>query len=298
MPENENVATQDSYGNLSIDDAVSRAVDESTEKTEPDDNSSDNSVEARADSTTEADTATKTAPENNDTVDWDKLPPAAKKAYEAERQKYENYRSLNDRQTREWKKSEETYKSAQAKAQQFDQLDNLYKTNPELKQAFDKVFGVHKNVDPTLEADPLYKYIRDFEARIDSRLNPLLENHQSTIKSRQEKAIDDQMDSITKSASDAYKSYFGKEPAMADMSKLYGFMADKKIYDGSAAVHSLYMKEIMDAKVQSILSEQSAKKNKSTKGSNLNSSRSVPNGQVKSYEDAIEQAMQELNINF
>lgn len=294
---NEVVETE---GNLSINEAASRAIDDATENDTPaqaDTESSHSESAARASTGETRETAPTTGSEE-ESVDWDTLPPQAKKEYQKQKERYENLRSVQDRKETEWKRTQEKYQGIEPKAKQFDQIDHLYRTNPKVRQAIDEVYGIKNTVDPVLEADPLYKYMSDYQRQMEERLNPLLKFYETETQTRQQRDLDSKIDKLDNDAKTEFKTFFGREPSQAEMARIYETVTKDEIYNGRVAVRSTFTDEIINARIQSKLTEQSTKKNKTTKTSNVSPSKAVSNGKVTRYEDAIEMAMNELNMEF
>lgn len=294
MSDTQKIEAVETEGNLSINEAASRAIDAVTE-TAPDDES-DKVVETKSEDSPRSEAVTEAPTE--EALDWDKLPPQAKKMYEETKKSYDSYRSMADRKFTEWKQTQEKYKGIEPKAQQFDQIDHLYRTNPKVRQAIDEVYGIKNTVDPVLEADPLYKYMSDYQRQMEERLNPLLKFYETETQTRQQRDLDSKIDKLDNDAKTEFKTFFGREPSQAEMARIYETVTKDEIYNGRVAVRSTFTDEIINARIQSKLTEQSTKKNKTTKTSNVSPSKAVSNGKVTRYEDAIEMAMNELNMEF
>lgn len=298
MPDNLDNTAADSNaeaGSLSIDDAASRAIDSMSEEDAPSSNEDNASTQS---DTREASEASKVAPEE-EALDWDKLPPKAKRAYEEANKKYENFRSMADKKFTEWKQQEKLIKDYEQKAKRFDEIDGHYTKNPKLKETLDEIYGLNQNkLAPELEADPAIKMLREYQARVDAQLNPIVKHYQTETQAREQQKIETQIDAMTKVASDEFKTYFGREPSNDDMAKIYTTMTEKQVYDGSAAVRAAFFEEIMGARIQKTLEDQTSKKNKVTRSSNVNTSKLSSSGKTLSHAEAIELAFQEHNIQF
>lgn len=236
--------------------------------------------------------------ENTDSVEWDKLPPAAKRAYEETRKQYDSLRSLQSRQANEWKTKEEQYKSYEPSAKQLKYLNDLYESNPKVKAVLDEALGVKPQVDPDLAQDPVMQYWQNWESKLQNSLRPVFDFVAKQQTAQQEQELNSRVDKVTESARTEYKTLFGKDPTDQDLAKIYQHMTEKRVYDGETAVRSVYMQEAIKAKVQEALESQMAKKSTSSRLSSVNPSKAKPNGKIESWDDAFESAVEELGLTF
>lgn len=281
-----------------IRDEISKAFDETMGDDAPAE--ADTAPETRETSAEKPQSETKeTAPTaaTEESVNWDTLPPLAKKEYLKQKERYDNLRSLQDRKETEWKQSEEKYKGYETKAKQFEEIDNRYRNDPQFKRLVDEAYGVKSNVDPVLVNDPLYAHVQKLEQELVAKINSANEFIQKEKSAKEEQAIEAQITSIERDAFTEFKSHLGRDPNKDELARLWQTIDKEQIYNGKAAVRATFTDEIVNAKTQKILEEQSSKKNKTTKMSNVAPAKASSDGKKLSYKEAAELAWQELGMN-
>lgn len=276
---------------VSVEEAASQAIDNATTEVPDTDNTPE--VEASPDKD----------PAKEEEINWDKIEPRVRKAYESERKRAEDndkthkeYRSMADRKFTEWSKKEERIKDLEKAKEERDGWNRLLAEKQGLREAIDGVMG-RNQIDPVIKNDPVYQYLNKFESDTNQKLQRALsyidKMEQAEIKARDEKDVNE----ATESAVKEYKDFFGRDPSDAEITKIYQHMTDNKVYHGQSAVRGAFMTEIIAAKVQAALEAQQAKKGISTKTSSVRSSKAAPT-EALSLKEAISRGMEELNINF
>lgn len=299
----ETSVTQDQSGNnvpSSFREAAGEAWDKATQESDSTPETEEKPEVETSPTEAEKPKAAEAKPKDTSNFDWDKYP-EAKKHYDETQTRYKNLESLFGRKTTEWKGIEEKLKDFETKAKQFDQLDQLYRTNAGFRKAFYEATGrtqPEMEVDPSLKEDPLFRHIQSIQQQnqeLRNQVQAILQERGQQAQMAKQAQIENEINAETQKATAEYKSFFGKEPSQEDMGKIYQFMADNRVYDGRSAARALFMEEAMNARVQKALEEQMAKKPIATKTSTVRA-RAGSNSEPKSFRDFLGEQIDELGM--
>lgn len=273
-------AIQDAAGNtgsISVRDAASLAIDQMSE---PEESANSETVETES--------KQKESPTETKEFDWAKYP-EAQKHFEELKKTHDNYRSHADRKFTEWKQKEKEFDSLRQKAENYDKWNSKYEGDPKFREAVELALGAKKPVDQTLESDPLFNYIKDYQNGVDKQLREAMDFIKSERESRRQAELERETNAIIDSGKNAYKSLFGKDLSREDEAKFLDYVTSKRVYDGDSAIRALFMEDAINTRIQKALDEQMAKKGKTTKTSTVQSSKATtPKGDTSPREFLME----------
>lgn len=289
-------STQDN--SPSFEEAASQAYDEVVQASEPESKTDPAETDTRE---------AKAQPAKEATPTWDTVDPRLRTEYETIQKRYRDIQSYDKKRENEWKAKEQSFTEYQKAKQQLDYFSKVYDSNPAVKAAFEKALGIpqQNQIDPDLEQDPLYQHISRRDQELMQRLQRA-EEFVSKAEAREAKqaeeaqaqAIEKQVDAVTEAATKKFEELLGRKPTDQEVGKIYQHMVERKVYDGEAAMLSVFYSDIMNAKVQAALGEQMKKKAVGTRVSSVNSGKAKAIGDYDSMStrDLVEESLSEMGL--
>ncbi len=251
--------------------------------------------------------------EESTELDWESLPPAAKKAYEEAAKKAEhwekNHAKLQSdyaKNSNSWKEKESAYSEAQAKAAELDKWEKFLESNTHARQALEAALAKEQNpfadMPEHLSKDPAVKYMQEKFMPYISKLEKELEGLKGktgeldTLRSERIQAegkakLDTQLD-----ASKAQiKAMLGREATEDEVTKVLEYMVENKFYGNGKAAALAVFSEQYDAHMQQKYNQTMKEKAKKfpSQSKTVSSSRATTSTHAKTPEEAIMMAMQE-----
>lgn len=250
-------------------------------------------------------------------IDWSKLPKAAKKAFEAEREKalkWEKNHAKLQSQTHKLSASAkelETNLQAQREAMNtLNQLEAVFEKNPELMKMLESAVTSEasgKKAPDFLEQDPVYKEIQN-------SVLPMIKGLQQTVETltkerddlrttNQEKENRKALDQTLANARVSIKSMLGREATENDLTQVLAFIVDNKLYGAKdpakAAVAAVFGDEYQTSVRDREKSKLRAKAKKfGTRTNGVNGARTSSQKQNLDLRGSIKQAFSEQGIDF
>lgn len=132
-----------------------------------------------------------------------------------------------------------------------------------------------------------------------SALMQKLQNVEKYVGEMQSKEVEGQarstLDQQESSASQLYQKYFGKEMGESEKTEMYNWMVQNDIFNGEAAIKSLYAEKYAEAYAQKMLQDQKAKGQKVVQRTGtMNSSTAKAPSKAPSFYEAFHESLKEL----
>lgn len=246
-------------------------------------------------------------------LDWDAIPPAAKRAYEEAAKKADhwekNHAKLQSdyaKNSNTWKEKERTLSEIQAKADELQKWEQFLASNHGARQALEAAIKAEQNpfgdMPEHLSKDPAVKYMQDKFMPYISGLQKEIQElkgvktefasmQSERVQSENKAKLDEQLN-----ASKAQiKAMIGREATEEDVTRVLGYMVENKFYgNGKAAALAVFFNEY-DAHMQQKYNQTMKEKAKKfpSQSKTVSSSRATPPKHARTAEEAIMMAMQE-----
>lgn len=129
------------------------------------------------------------------------------------------------------------------------------------------------------------------------KVNSLEKFVQTAQQREQQVQVESFLDKQAAAANDLYKQYVGKDMGQAERAAMYNYMKDNNVWNAKAVVSDLFRDQIIEARVQKVLSEQKEKGQKFVQRTDTkNSSAAKAPTKVMSAREALEAAFKEHGV--
>lgn len=232
-------------------------------------------------------------------LDWNAQPEQFSKAYKS-------VQGAFTQSTQEVKSLKENAEGLQGKADFYDQLDQLAKSNPEFKAAVNKVMGNQvaptQAVDETLQSDPLFQYVQTMEKN-QSQMMEVITGLQAQDSQRKQDAKDQQQRDYANTQLDAakaeFETMFGQKPNDINIAKMREGLQNEDLKNqlGQMVARHEFGGALGKHKVQQKLDSQKAKQGITTRTTSLNSSKAnkTDDSSTKSFGELWAESEQEAS---
>lgn len=175
------------------------------------------------------------------------------------------------------------------KADFYDKLNTDFQSNPKLKAAIEAAYS---QVDPDIQADPIYGVLQKFVQDLNSRIAPIEQHYTTERQQFQERQINDLISSSENAAKETFKSMFQKDMTEADLTAVLKVMHDEGIKPSKTSaemiVKHLFQEKFIESSRQDALDKNLAKKKVGSKMSTVNVSKGTTTSDRVSLRDALE----------
>ena len=247
-----------------------------------------------------------TATESDDSSSTEATPREASKTKEANDQvNVENskppmdweksYKELEKKYTKDSQRRsylEKQYQELVPKYQQYEQYMTKISQDQEALQYLQNRWNRQPQVDPSIQNDPLYQYLKPITEEVQNLRQFKTEFEQRQAHQQAEATLDKEIGI----AQSEYEKVFGNKPTNEDIVAVYDWMAQHGHFNGKAAIRDLYFDKAAENRAQKALESQTVKKNMgTTKVTNMNSSSAKPNvNKSMSFREAYLASKEEL----
>lgn len=289
--------------------------DDPQEEEETDEEAEEEEGEEEAESEDEeSDEETEEEEEAEPELDWSKVAPEHKAAFDASQKEVSKLRKdygkiqsklheLSQSRREEDQSTQQIRQQAEVATQWNEILEQHPELLPQIKDLIAKVRDPQAAIPEHLRDDPAVQFMLERERRMEQELKQLRDQTKPLDEWKQEKqqAVNRQkLDGLLDDAGKEYKAMFGKDMDEEAKRAVLKFMVEKKYYEsGSNAAITVFgpqYKKALSAKETSRLREKAAKFGGRTKS--VNSRRAVSSPKINSETDAISQALRDQGLEF
>lgn len=245
-------------------------------------------------------------------LDWSKLPPEHKAAFDASqkevaklRKDYGKIQSKLHEQSQSRREEDQTTQTLRAAADQANEWNQILEQHPELMpqivDLINKVQNPEAGIPEHLREDPAVQFMLEQNRRMERQIKQLSEQTKPLDEWKAEKqtaANRQKLDGLLNDANAKYKTMFKKDMGEAERTQVLKYMVENKYYNsGKTAVLEVFAdayEKSLNAKDASRLREKAAKFGGRSKS--VNSRRAASSPKIESADDAIMQALRDQGL--
>lgn len=247
-------------------------------------------------------------------LDWSKLPPEHKLAFEQSqkevaklRKDYGKIQSKLHEQSQSRREEDQTTQTLRAHAAQANEWNQILEQHPELMpqivDLIEKVQNPEAGIPEHLKEDPAVQFMLDQNRRLERQIKQMAEQTKPLDEWKAEKQTAQnrqKLDGLLSDAAAKYKAMFKKDMGEAERTQVLKYMVDNKYYNsGKTAVLEVFAdayEKSLNAKDASRLREKAAKFGGRSKSVNSRRASSAP--KINSADDAARQALRDQGMEF
>lgn len=251
--------------------------------------------------------------EDTGELDWDSLPPAAKKAYEEAAKKAEhwekNHAKLQSdyaKNSNTWKEKERTLTEIQAKADELQKWEQFLASNHGARKALEAAIQAEQNpfsdMPEHLSKDPAVKYMQEKFMPYISKLEKELEGFKGKFSEvdriKEERVMQEgkaKLDAQLDASKAHIKAMFGRDATEEEVTQVLEYMVENKFYSNGKAAALAVFSDQYDAHLQQKYNQNMKEKAKKfpTQSKTVSSARATTHKEARTAEEAIMMALAE-----